>query len=387
MLKRSALQRICALLCLFLVAGCAQQQVAKYSGRSAIEQHQQLLRGTSLFSVEEPLPILDPVELLAVNDDMRAFLDKHIPSRATSDQAKARLILKGLLDDGLQLHYNNLKTYTAEEAFYAREGNCMSFTNLYMALAREAGLIVMFQEVEVGDAWSAVGDTHYYSLHINVLVDLPRKQQIVDFHTQADSFSWRSRVVGDKTAAAQYYNNMAVHHLSEGNLQQAFLHSHKAIDLRPNTGYFWANLGTILKRADDLDGAEEAYHVAIDMSGEPAAVSNLARLYTQRGQTELAAHYTAKAEGYRMKNPYYLFDLAQRSYEAGNYSESIELLTTAIKTEKKEHQFHHLRGLSWARLGDAQAAKTNFSRAAKLAGDQRSLNLYEHKLNLLADRE
>ena len=83
---------------------------------------------------------------------------------------------------------------------------------------------------------------------------MPRKQQVVDFDTQADSFSWRTRVVGDKTAAAQYYNNMAVHYLTKGDLQQAFLHSRKAIDLRPNTGYFWANLGTILKRANDEGG-------------------------------------------------------------------------------------------------------------------------------------
>ncbi len=386
MSTRSTQRCVLVLLSLLFLAGCAQQHVSKYSGRSAIEQHQQLLRGSTLFPVEEPLPELEPVELLAVNDDMRAFLREHIPTDAISDEGKARRILKGLLDDGLRLHYNNLKTYTAEEAFYAREGNCMSFTNLYMALAREAGLIVMYQEVEVPPAWSAVGDTYYFSLHINVLLDLPRKQQVIDFDTQAESSRWRSQVVGDKTAAAQYYNNMAVHYLSEDDLQQAFLHARKAIDLRPNTGYFWANMGTILKRAGDLESAEEAYLVAIDMSNERAAISNLARVYRQQGRMELADQYAALAESYRMENPFYLYELAETSYEKGEYQRVLELMESAIRKRKQEHEFHHLEGLAWARLGDREKARKSFSRAADLVRDTDIHELYEHKLHLLAQR-
>ena len=375
--------------CLLLVwlltlSACVQQPQPKYSGRSVMEQHRQLLRGASLFPADEPLPELAPVELLAVNDDMRAFLREHIPNRAISGETKARLILKGLLDDGLRLHYNSLKTYTAEETFYAREGNCLSFTNLYMALAREAGLVAMFQEVKVPPAWSAEGDTHYFNLHINVLVDLPRKQQVVDFDTQVESGRWRHRVVGDKTAAAQYYNNMAIHYLTEGDLQQAFLHSRQAIDLRPNTAYFWSNLGTIFRRAGDFAAAEESYLVAIDMNGEPAAISNIARLYRQRGVLERAEYYEVLAENYRMQNPYYLFELAQIAYEEGDYPRVTELLESAIRKRRNEHQFHHLLGLTWARLGKAGKAEKSFQRAARLVQDPELESLYQHKLQLLA---
>jgi len=374
-------------LCLVVAAGCAQQQTGKYSGRSAFEQHRQLLRGGGLFPAGEPLPELEPVDLLAVNDDMRAFLDERIPRGKLGQERTARLILRSLLDDGLRLQYDSLKTHTAEETFYRREGNCLSFTNLYVALAREAGLTARFQEVRVPASWSEMDGTHYFSLHINVLVDLPANRQVVDFDTRTDNFRQRARIVEDGTAAAQYYNNMAVHHMVGGDLPAAFLHSRKAIGLRPNTGYFWANMGTILKRAGEPTLAEEAYLVAIDLSGEPAAASNLARLYESLGRMDLAAKYAEMAEGFRMENPYYLYGLAESAYAREDYEEAGRLLVSAIRKRNNEHRFYRLQGLTWTRLGEMSKAKRSFRKAARLSTDPQMISLYNHKLELLARRD
>jgi len=368
-----------------LLSACAAQN--RTASKSVVEEHRQLLRGAVFFPVDEPLPVLEPVELLAVNDDMRAFLHEHIPNMRVSEEYRAKLILKALLDDGLKLHYNNLKTYTAEEAFYAREGNCLSFTNLYMALAREAGLMVSFQEVAVPPSWSAVGDTHYFSLHMNILLELPRKLQEIDFDAQALTARSKKKIVGDYVAASQYYNNMAMHYLAMGDLSTAFLHSRKAIALRPNTGYFWANLGTILRRAEDEEGAEEAYLAAIELSNEPAAVSNLARLYQSQGKQEVADEYAHRAESYRQRNPYYLYEMAEYAYYQENYQEANRLLRSAIAKQKDVARFHHLQGLAWAQLGDARQAQQSFTLAAELAETEQDSSLYAHKLSLLAHQD
>ena len=194
--------RLALFLLVLLVSACASQN--PYAGKSVIEEHRQLLQGAAFFPVDEPLPELEPVRMLAVNDDMRTFLDQYIPRKTMSDEMKMEAILKGLLDEGLNLQYHNLTTYTAEQTFYARQGNCLSFTNLYIALAREAGLDVAYQEVEVPPAWSAVGNRHYFSLHINVLVDLPRdRQRVIDFDVQSRSDRITGRAVSDSTAAAR----------------------------------------------------------------------------------------------------------------------------------------------------------------------------------------
>jgi len=377
------LQQVAVLLMLLALAACSS--VPRLTQQQVLEHHRELLRGSALFPVEEPLPELEPVELLAINADMRAFLDEHVPVKSVSDEIKTDRILRALLREGLHLQYSNLKTYTAEQTFYAREGNCLSFTNLFIALARAEGIIASYQEVEVPPAWSAVGDTYYFSLHINVLVDLPRKQKIVDFDVQNRSDRTLGNPVGDNVALAQYHNNMAVYYLGESDLRAAFLHSRKAIELRPMTGYFWANLGTIFKRAQAMDEAEQAYLAAISIDNELSAISNLARLYEQRGELELAATYRAQADRYRAANPYYLYELATTAYEEAQYQEAADYLQSAIKKRRDEHEFYRLLGLTWAKLGDPDKAEDSFAKAVRYATDPQQHDLYEHKLRLLAN--
>ncbi|MEP5765770.1 MAG: transglutaminase domain-containing protein [Halieaceae bacterium] len=372
------------LLAALILAVTACVSPAKYSGRSVIEAHPALLRGGDLFPADQALPELETVNLIAVNDDMRAFLDEVIPNKRVSSEKKTRLILRSLLDEGLNLSYNSLKTSSAEETFYSREGNCMSFTNLFIALAREAGVVASYQEVKVPPTWSAIGDTHYYYLHINSIVDYASGAQVViDFDTRTDLSRGRSQHVGDHTAAAQYYNNMAVYYLAEADYQLAFLHARRAIELRPNTGYFWSNLGTIFKRAGELNYAEQAYLAAIDLSGEPAAVSNLARLYRLQGKDQLAAVYAEQAESFRARNPYYLFEMAEQAYEAGDYTEANRLLRSAVRKRDDEHEFYHLLGLTWAQLGDADKAQASFSQALHHASNPDRISLYQHKMQIL----
>jgi Flp pilus assembly protein TadD len=368
----------------WLVSACASQD--PYAGTSVINEHQQLLRGAALFQADEPLPQLEPVHLLAVNDDMRAFLDTHVPVKSVSDDVKMRAILRALLDDGLNLQYNNLTTYTAEQTFYARQGNCLSFTNLYVALAREAGIDASYQEVEVPAAWSAVGKRHYFSLHINVLVELRgNRQKVVDFDVQNRSGRVLGTPVSDETAAAQYDNNMAVYYLEGGDLPLAFLHSRRAIEARPQTGYFWANLGTILRRAGAQAEAEEAYLTAIELSEEPSAISNLARLYEKQGKHELAVEYAQKAEYYRAKNPYYLYELAENAYDEGDFETANKLLRSAIGKRHDEPEFYRLYGLTWVQLGKPDKAENSFEKAVRFATNPERTSLYEHKLRLLAE--
>ena len=380
----SVFPRMALFLLVLLVSACASQN--PYAGKSVIEAHRQLLRGAAFFPVDEPLPELEPVQMLAVNDDMRAFLDQHIPRKSISDDMKLEAILRGLLDKGLNLQYNNLTTYTAEQTFYARRGNCLSFTNLYIALAREAGLDVSYQEVKVPPAWSAVGNRHYFSLHINVLVDLPRdRQRVVDFDVQHRSDRIKGTAVSDSTAAAQFDNNLAVYYLEERDLPLAFLYSRRAIEARPQTGYFWANLGTILRRAGQLDDAEEAYITAIELSGEPAAVSNLARLYGQQGKHELAALYAERAQRYRSRNPYYLYELAEVAYDKGDFNDANKLLRSAIGKRRDEPEFYRLYGLTWVQLGKPGRAEKSFEKAIRYNSNPERATLYEHKLRLLAN--
>lgn len=363
-----------------LLTGCASSNAVRLE---LLAQHAELLSGASLHPDSQPLPPLASVDLLAVSDEMQAFLDKYIDGR-NGDARKTELIVKYLLEDGLELKYSNLKTYTAARTFREREGNCLSFTNLFIALARAAGVNAHFQEVRLPPVWTAEGDTFYFNLHINALVKLHKREQIVDFDIQEFDTSLSRKRISDDAAAAQYYNNMGAYYLSQKDFSSAFRHTREAISLRPRTGYFWTNLGTILRRAGQLQQAEQAYLTAIELSKEYSAMSNLARLYRSQGRTELANKYRARVASFRRKNPYFLYSRAQQAYAEENFQNAQDLLRAAIRRNPDEHQFHRLQGLTWLKLSEPNKAKKSFARAAKTATQSEHAMLYERKLQLLA---
>ncbi|WP_116368383.1 tetratricopeptide repeat protein [Parahaliea mediterranea] len=365
-----------ALVALALGACAGQPPVA----RAPQYNPQQLLQGSQFGLAPQALAAVD---LLAVNDDMRAFVREHVP-RHVNDRRKVELLLGAILEDGLNLTYNNFQTFTAEEAFYSREGNCMSFTNLFVALAREAGVDARFQEVEVPPTWAAQGETWLFNLHINAVVDLPGHEQVVDFNLEDYNREFHRRELSDRDALARYHNNMGVHWLSQGDLAQAFAQFKRAIQLRPGTGYFYTNLGTLYRRLGEDGAAESAYLAAIDIDEEPVAYSNLARLYEQRGEGELARYYRGRVELFRARNPYYLFHMAEEAYAAADYTEAEGLLLRALRQNSKDHQFYRLLGMTHLRQGDYWLAQKRFRQAAEYADDE-ALARYNHKLELLAN--
>lgn len=376
MTQRSLVLAIAFSLPLLLVA-CSG--VAPPVERAQAYDQEQLLQGARFGFA--PAPAAD-VDMLAVNDDMRAFVREHVPANV-GDRRKVELLLGAILDQGLHLTYNNFKTYTAEEAFYSREGNCMSFTNLFIALAREAGVNARFQEVEVPPTWAAREDTWMLNLHINALVSLPGHEQVVDFNLDDYNRDYHRRILSDRDAMARYHNNMGVHWMSQGESDRAFAEFSEALRLRPSTGYFWTNLGTLYRRAGHLDAAESAYRLAVRIDDEPVASSSLARLYQGMGEQALAKYYRERVDLFRSRNPYYLFYLAEEAYAHNDYRETEELLLKALNQYSKDHRIYRLLGMAHLQQGDYWLAQKRFRQAAELADDEDRAR-YNHKLELLA---
>ncbi|MFN2287737.1 MAG: transglutaminase domain-containing protein [Chromatocurvus sp.] len=367
------------LILLSVLQACAGLPPAAFSQDVATGD---LLDGTP-FDVAEDARPPEP-GLLQVDAAMRDFLDQRLPAAAGS-QAKVRLILRGILDDGLRMEYDNLRTLSAPEAFAARAGNCMSFTNLFIALAREAGLRVRYQEVMLPPNWSDGDSTWLYNLHVNAAVDLPgNATQIVDFNLENYDSNFPRLLLSDSAGEARHHNNMGVYWMLRHEPRQSFLHFRRAIELAPRTGHFWTNLGTLYRRQGHIDRAEVAMREAVRRDGEAVAMSNLAKLYTRYDRSELAAFYEKEVRIFRRKNPYYLYHLAQEAYAAGNAALAKQHAADAIRKHDGDRRFHDLLAMAELELGNAAAARLSLRRALALS-DAPQRDAYQHKLELLAD--
>ena len=362
---------------LALLQACASHPGPAFS--KGMSTHE-LLDG-SVFTIADDERPPTP-DLLEVDDEMRNFLTARVKPEAMPLQ-KIRLILRGILDDGLRMEYENLQTLSAPQAFAARAGNCMSFTNLFIALAREAGLRVRYQEVMLPPSWTDDDTTWLYNLHVNAVVDLPgNASQIVDFNLEEYDNNYPRRVLPDSAAEGRYHSNMGVYWMTRDDPRRSFLHFRRAIELAPDTGHFWTNLGALYRREGHIAHAEAAMRKGIRRDGEAVAMSNLAKLYVRYERPELAAWYEDQVRTFRRRNPYYLYHLARQSFAAGDALSARTHVTDAIRRHDGDRRFHDLLAMAELELGNAPAARLSLQRALALA-ELPQRESYRDKLELL----
>lgn len=362
-----------------LVLGCAA--VGKHPSAAVTLDRATLLAGPPELASPEPV-----VDILALDDEMRTYIAAHVPEQAHNLQ-KAKLLLRAFFaEEGIQVQYDNIKTHTAIETFHTQQGNCLSFTALFIAMAREVGLRAYFQEVKTPTVWNSRGQLYIYNRHINVLLKHRHSDdQVVDFDMANFAEEYPRKRIPDAAAIAQYHNNMSVHWLLQEDAGRALAHQRLALKLLPQADYMWTNLGAVYSHFGYSDYAEASFLTALSYDrSDLVAISNLARLYKKRGESELAQYYLDQAQAFRRRNPFYLFARAEEHYAEGQFDAARSELQRAVRLQQGEHEFHQLLGLTELQLGEAKRARKNFELAAEYAREPKDKDRYNRKLQLLA---
>lgn len=362
-----------------LVAGCTAPLPA---GSTRITP-EQLLEGRPLTGGVDPGPLPD-VAILALDGDMRRFVAERVPANGP-DGWRLRHLLQSLLEDEqFAIEYQE-RTYTAAETFRLRRANCLAFTNLFVALAREAGLTVHFQEVDVPPDWSRAGGLLVQNRHMNTLVDTgSRSERIVDFNIADFRTSYERRVISDERARAHYYSNVAAERLEAGELVSALQNFRQALAADAGFVPAWINLGSLYQRAGQPAWAEAAWLHALDLEPrEFVAMSNLERLFRATGRPAEADEFRARLDRHRQQNPYYRYEQAREAFAAQDYPAAIGHLRFAIERKADEDRFYALLGLAYLRRGDAASGERWMARAEELAGDESLKQAYHSKLERL----
>jgi tetratricopeptide (TPR) repeat protein len=316
---------------------------------------------------------------------MKSFLDAHV-ERKSADPVKLYQLVAAIVDtDAFGLKYDDI-TRTAAETFHVRKGNCLSFSSMFVAMARDVGLHAEFQEVEIPPDWTLDKDTYVLNQHVNVRVDMGLAgKKVVDFNIADFKTSYEMQRIPDTRALAHYYNNIGVERMLAGDTASALVCFRRAIaDNDRRFSPAWTNLGTLYLRKGHTAQAEAAYLQALKASQfDLVAMSNLARLYERLGDRERAAEYQKRVVYHRKLNPYYRYELARRAYAAQHYDEAIGHLKYAIHKRPKEDTFYFLMALSYLQKGDSQTARRWLARAQEVAATDPLKRRYSSKIDTL----
>ncbi len=344
-----------------------------------------LLGGEALAGVKAQGFVVPEEKVLYLSRDMQKFAEKAVDGFKGRDKVTA-LLRSILYPSGLDLKYDAQATYTAEEAYRYGRANCLSFTHLFTAMARHVNMNVQYNEVDVPPIWDLrKGKTLVLNKHVNALVTRRDKvRHVVDLNLEEFELYYAQRTISDQLAIAQHYNNKAMGYLVAGEYVDALRYLVKAINLQPEVSYFWNNLGSLYRRAGNLQAAEKAYLTALsENSGDLTAYSNLARYYKETGDEKLAAYFEQKAHYYRMQNPYYVYGLSQQAFVEKDYELALKYAMKAIHQYDKEHRFYFLLGAIYQSIGNTERAIVNFDKALELSGDHEQQSRYRNKMDRL----
>ncbi len=333
------------------------------------------------------LPEIPDVDVLEFNVEMAQFLAEHV---LASQSPTVRLYsLMDVVFSGKQLgiQYETAGTKTAVETFESRSGNCLSFTYLFVAMARHLGLHAYFQEVGEVLSWDRRGDVILRNQHMYVEIELENSRIQVDFLPGSEKRYRLVRRINDRRALAHYYNNIGAEKMAGRDHLLGVAYFARAVGLDDSFAHAWTNLGVAYRRLGEPELAERSHLRAIDISNEMTAVSNLASLYVSMGRREEAEPLLQRAETYLQRNPFHHFRLGVQSSTAGNAQAAIEHFRAAIRRMPKEPEFHAALSRSYAKVGDTKSAEVSLRKAIRLADtDDYRVQLREELAAMLSER-
>ena len=322
-------------------------------------------------------------QVMAVPAPLRAEVHARVvePGGTRNEQLE-RLAGYVFGDDGLALEYDNEVTRTVAQVYQDRKANCLSFTLLFVALAREAGLEAQVQEVGEVLAWYQDEGVIYNANHVNVGVRTTMQWQVVDVDTNILAARNRPRSIDDRRAMAHFHNNRGAERMASGDAPGAYALLRAALEDDKTFVPAWNNLGVLLLREGDARGAERAYLTALRLKKDHAAtLSNLVTLYRRNGDEAMQRRYEWRLDRVQRTDPFHQFMLALECENSGDYDCAIARYRRAIALQGEEHQFHFGLARAYFLSGDLARAQRELGRAYTLGGNESVRDVYRQKLD------
>ena len=337
-------------------------------GKSALTP-EQLINGSAFPWAASSLPAVpDEDQAFGLDAEMREFV---APLKEIEDPiSRLTRLREAMQQRGLfSIAYSGSSTRTARQVFHDRQGNCLSFTMLFVALARAAGLEARFQLVDVPRTFNSEGGTLIVDTHVNAAVLAPfGRKFFVDFNTANFREKYPIHAISDRYALALFYNNLGAEALVRQEYPLSFAMLREAARTHADIPGTWVNLGVLYTRHGLHEHAEAAERRALAADPrEQSALANLVAIYSALGETELADEYRRRIRRYRDANPYYHFGVAQAAYDQKRFDDALISVRSAIRLKRDDDEFYLLQGRVLTQIGRPDRAIASFARAKELA--------------------
>jgi tetratricopeptide (TPR) repeat protein len=267
----------------------------------------------------------------------------------------------------LELEYELTPTRSAVETYRARRGNCLSFVNLFVGVARELRLNPFYVEVEDYQRWNFSEGTVVSHGHIVAGLRVDGKLATYDFLPYRAKSYRDFEPITDLKATAHYYNNLGAEALLAGDLATARRLTTIATDLAPGFEKAVNNLGVTLLRAGETERALEIFEQGLEHDPENVALlTNAARAYQRLGRHGEAERLLAVLEGVHHSNPFFYVYRGELALSQGDLDAALDYMKQAFRRDGEVPEVHVGLAKVYLALGDTDRARYHVERALKL---------------------
>jgi Tfp pilus assembly protein PilF len=295
---------------------------------------------------------------------MRAAVMKGSPSSLSRLERLAHFVFDAR--NGLGIVYDEQATSSVAEAYATRKANCLTFTLLFLALAREAGLRAYAQEVGETLDWRASGGTIFRDNHVNAGVRIDGIALTVDVAGDGVLSLHPPLRIPDRRLLSHYYNNLAIRELEHGDYDSATSHMATALALEPDYAPHWSNAGVIALHRDDLDTARGNFVHALELDPEEAgALLNMVELAHRRADVREESYWRERLAQVQQRDPLQHFMQALDYERIGDYAQARAHFERAIRLHPRDHRFYAALARACVEAGDRDAARAALAQARR----------------------
>jgi tetratricopeptide (TPR) repeat protein len=368
--------RIPLYLCLLLLVGCASL-VHKNKYPPEPEALARALSGELVLGRAVVLSELPEENLFGLTEPMKVFAQA-INARASSASKKAELLHQQLIlpqtAGGRGISYSALRTITGVEAFEQRQANCLSYTLLYVSLARYLGLKAYVNEVMLPPTWGMRNDeTYLFMRHVNAMVNMPKpifggiirdmsvadiSDIVVDLEMRRYRANYTQGVISEASTAGMFYSNKGMELAAAGNSALAFKYLRRSLQVAEEVSYLWSNLGSFYRKQGLNVEAEAAYLQGLGYNPKDLTIMhNLAGLYLDTNNPVRAEEFRLQVRRHRNANPYFIYRRAQEKLARADLPAATALIEQAIKKQNDEPLFYKFALKLYEQQGDTHKAE------------------------------
>ena len=283
---------------------------------------------------------LDPDEVVMpfrANEAMRHWVREQVKTGGEPSSRLEQLLQALLHRDGIELSYQRGFTATAEEVWETNKANCLSFTHLYVGLAREIGLPVYYLRVADLQSFEKDGDLVVASEHITAAFGPPHRRHVLDFTDRPVAEYRQIEPISDLRAVALHYSNLGANLIRTDQTVEAARMLEVATRLDPELADGWVNLGVAKRRLGLPAEAERYFRQALEVDPTAnSAYNNLASLLQRLGRAAEASRVLALTDRQRNRNPFSYLALGDLALREGRLDEAERFFRRALRLDPEQ---------------------------------------------------